>query len=131
VRALPDRADKGKPEKKVQPKPGDLPPNSSDDDGSSDDGSSDGDAAPPPKRELTRKEREQLEAQRDAIPDPEQVAEDMERLRIMREKRALQAAQRIAKEGGVDRYALPEGAVKETYKSPLPEPKKPAAAAAE
>lgn len=97
------RAAKGK---KVQP--GDLPPNSSEDDSSSDDDSSSGSPAPPPRRELTRKEREQLEAQR-AKPDPELVAKELERLKLVREKRAAQAAARIAAEG-FDRFAPPPGA---------------------
>lgn len=93
--------------------PGDMPGSDlsgSDDD---DDSSSDGGPAPPPPRQLTRKEREQLEAQR-AEPDPEQVAADLEKLRLVREKRAAQAAARIAAEG-FDRYAPTPGAPKEEY----------------
>eukprot|EP00307_Rebecca_sp_RCC1486_P010233 CAMPEP_0119409968 /NCGR_PEP_ID=MMETSP1335-20130426/3121_1 /TAXON_ID=259385 /ORGANISM="Chrysoculter rhomboideus, Strain RCC1486" /LENGTH=200 /DNA_ID=CAMNT_0007434429 /DNA_START=54 /DNA_END=656 /DNA_ORIENTATION=- len=101
---------KGKPTKKVQP--GDLPPSDSeddDDDESDDDESDDDDGVPPPPppRQLTRKEREALEAQQ-AKPDPEQVAADMERLRLARERRAKQAAARIAAEG-YDRFAPPPG----------------------
>jgi hypothetical protein len=88
--------------------PGDLPPNSSEDDSSSDDDGSSGSPAPPPRRELTRKEREQLEAQR-AKPDPELVAKELERLKLVREKRAAQAAARIAAEG-FDRFAPTPGA---------------------
>mmetsp|Transcript_13588 Transcript_13588/g.36385 ORF Transcript_13588/g.36385 Transcript_13588/m.36385 type:complete len:201 (-) Transcript_13588:458-1060(-) len=106
---------KGKGKKKVQP--GDLPPSDSEDDsdsdGSDDDSSSDDEPAPPPRRELTRREREALEAQR-AEPDPEQVAAEMERLRIVREKRAAQAAARIAAEG-FDRYAPPPGSAPQAY----------------
>lgn len=103
-------AAKGK-EKVVQP--GDLPPSDSDESGSDDDSSSDDGPAAPPPRQLTRKEREQLEAQR-AAPDPEQVAADLEKLRLVREKRAAQAAARIAAEG-YDRYAPAPGAPKEEY----------------
>mmetsp|Transcript_2680 Transcript_2680/g.7872 ORF Transcript_2680/g.7872 Transcript_2680/m.7872 type:complete len:198 (+) Transcript_2680:80-673(+) len=102
---------KGKPVKKVQP--GDMPPSGSDSDSGSDDGSSSDAGPPPPRRELTRREREALEAQR-AKPDPEQVAAEMERLRIVREKRAAQAAARIAAEG-FDRYAPTPGSKPEPY----------------
>lgn len=107
--------------------PGDLPPSGSDDSESDDDDDSDSGSdaappAPPPKRELTRREREALEAQH-AKPDPEQVAADMERLRLAREKRAQQAAARIASEG-FDRYAPPPGT------APAPNPLAPEGEAA-
>jgi len=98
--------------------PGDMPPSGSDDDDDDDDSDDDDDddddgpSAPPP-RQLTRKEREQLEAQR-AKPDPEQIAADMEKLRLVREKRAAQAAARIAAEG-YDRYAPGAGVSHEEY----------------
>ncbi|KAL1528573.1 hypothetical protein AB1Y20_009914 [Prymnesium parvum] len=54
--------------------------------------------------ELTRKEREQLEAQKAPELDPEQIAADMEKLALVRKRRAEQAAKRIAADGW-DRYA--------------------------
>ena len=73
-----------------------MPPNSSDED----------EAPPPPKGkkgkepapvELTRKEREQLEAQKEAEagPDPETMRKDMERLALIKKRREDQAAKRI------------------------------------
>jgi hypothetical protein len=117
------RAAKGKDKKKVQP--GDLPPSGSDESGSdsgSDDSGSDDGPPPPPPRQLTRKEREALEAQY-AKPDPEQVAKDMEKLRLIREKRAQQAAARISAEG-FDRYAPPPGAAIAAYPLAADEAKK-------
>ena len=49
--------------------------------------------------ELTRKEREQLAAQKPSEPDPEQVSKDMERLALIKKKREQQAADRISKDG--------------------------------
>lgn len=49
--------------------------------------------------QLTRKEREQLEAQKEEEPDPEQIALDMERLAIIKKRREDQAAARIEKDG--------------------------------
>mmetsp|Transcript_39062 Transcript_39062/g.91380 ORF Transcript_39062/g.91380 Transcript_39062/m.91380 type:complete len:168 (-) Transcript_39062:249-752(-) len=78
------------------PNVGMLPPNSSDEDEEDEDE----DKAPVPKAvELTRNEREQLEAQKAAEPDPEQVRKDMERLQMIKKKREEQAANRIEKEG--------------------------------
>jgi hypothetical protein len=74
-------------------RPGELPPNSSDEDESSDD---DEDikphAAPPPRRK------------KDDGTDPEEIAKDMERLRLIKEKREEQRQERIKKEGW-DRFA--------------------------
>ena len=55
-------------------------------------------------RELTRREREQLEAQKVQEPDPETVRKQMEQLELVKKKRAEQAAKRVEKEGW-DRYA--------------------------
>ena len=49
--------------------------------------------------ELTRKEREQLEAQEPEEPDPETIAKDMDRLAIIKKRREDQAAARIEKDG--------------------------------
>ena len=49
--------------------------------------------------QLTRKEREQLEAQKEVEPDPEMMAKDMERLALIKKRREDQAMQRIEKEG--------------------------------
>jgi len=49
--------------------------------------------------ELTRKEREQLEAQKEEEPDPETIAKDMERLAFIKKRREDQAASRIEKDG--------------------------------
>ena len=49
--------------------------------------------------QLTRKEREQLEAQQEEEPDPEQIAKDMERLALIKKRREDQAAARIEKDG--------------------------------
>ena len=93
-----------------------LPPNSSDEEeeeeepkkgkgqsatagmmppGSSDEESDD----EPQQPQLTRKEREQLEAQQEEEPDPEQIAKDMDRLAIIKKRREEQAAARIEKDG--------------------------------
>ena len=48
---------------------------------------------------LTRKEREQLEAQKEAEPDPETISKDMAKLAIIRQKREAAAAARIEKDG--------------------------------
>jgi len=96
--------------------PGDLPPSGSEDedeDSDSESDDSDEDDQGPPQPQLTRREREALEAQR-AKPDPEEVAAELERLRIVRERRAAQAAARIAAEG-FDRYAPPPDAQVASY----------------
>ena len=49
--------------------------------------------------QLTRKEREQLEAQKEEEPDPETIAKDMERLAFIKKRREDQAASRIEKDG--------------------------------
>ena len=49
--------------------------------------------------ELTRKEREQLEAQKEPEADPEMIAKDMERLKLIKEKREAQARKRIETDG--------------------------------
>ena len=49
--------------------------------------------------QLTRKEREQLEAQKPEEPDPETITKDMERLAMIKEKRAKDAERRIANDG--------------------------------
>jgi hypothetical protein len=49
--------------------------------------------------QITRKEREQLEAQKEPEADPEQISKDMERLALIKAKRAKQAADRIEKDG--------------------------------
>ena len=78
-----------------------LPPNSSDEEE---------EAAPAPKSkkgkepaapELTRKEREQLEAQKEAEagPDPETMRKDMERLALIKKRREDQAAKRVETDG--------------------------------
>ena len=93
-----------------------LPPNSSDEEeeeeepkkgkgqsatagmmppGSSDEESDD----EPQQPQLTRMEREQLEAQQEEEPDPEQIAKDMDRLAIIKKRREEQAAARIEKDG--------------------------------
>ena len=83
--------------------PGELPPNSSDEESSSDD---DSDiqphgatpaakaAAPPPRRR--KKDDDEV--------DPEQIAKDMERLKMIKEKREEQRQARIKAEGW-DRFA--------------------------
>jgi hypothetical protein len=52
-----------------------------------------------PQVQLTRKEREQLEAQKEEEPDPEQMAKDMERLALIKKRREDQARARIEKDG--------------------------------
>lgn len=80
------------PQRKVQP--GDLPPNSSEDE------SEEEDLPPKPAPvELTRREREQLEAQKADEPDPEQVAKDLERLALIKKRREEQKAKRIEADG--------------------------------
>lgn len=80
--------------------PGELPPNSSDSESSSDDDSDiqpHGAApakAPPPRRR--KKEDDET--------DPEQIAKDMERLKLIKEKREEQRQARIKTEGW-DRFA--------------------------
>ena len=49
--------------------------------------------------QLTRKEREQLEAQKPEEPDPETITKDMERLAMIKAKRAKDAERRIANDG--------------------------------
>ena len=66
-----------------------MPPGSSDEE--SDD--------EPQQPQLTRKEREQLEAQQEEEPDPEQISKDMDRLAIIKKRREEQAAARIEKDG--------------------------------
>jgi len=68
-----------------------MPPNSSSEESESDD--------EPAQVQLTRREREQLEAQKAAEPDPEQMRKDMEKLALIRAKREADAAKRIAKDG--------------------------------
>lgn len=43
-----------------------------------------------------------------------QLAEEMEKLRLVRERRAAQARARIETDGGVDRYAAGAGALRKT-----------------
>ena len=57
-----------------------------------------------PEKELTRKEREQLEAQKEAVPDPEMVAKQLAQLELVKKRRAEQAQKRIDNDGW-DRYA--------------------------
>eukprot|EP00310_Coccolithus_braarudii_P019369 CAMPEP_0183351996 /NCGR_PEP_ID=MMETSP0164_2-20130417/26744_1 /TAXON_ID=221442 /ORGANISM="Coccolithus pelagicus ssp braarudi, Strain PLY182g" /LENGTH=234 /DNA_ID=CAMNT_0025524321 /DNA_START=35 /DNA_END=740 /DNA_ORIENTATION=- len=80
------------PRRGQNPNAGMLPPNSDEEDDDDDDD-------PAPAVQLTRKEREQLEAQKSEEPSPEQIAKDMERLQMIRDKRAKDAANRIAKDG--------------------------------
>lgn len=68
-----------------------MPPNSSDEEEESED-----DDEPV---QLTRKEREQLAAQKPAEPDPEQISKDMARLEMIKAKRAKDAERRIANDG--------------------------------
>ena len=90
-----------------RPIPGELPPNSSDEDESGSESESDDDdddpllnpharpRAPKPAEPPVEKSQKELEA-------------DMEKLRLVRERRAKEAAERIAREG-YDRF-LPPGA---------------------
>lgn len=54
--------------------------------------------------ELTRKEREQLEAQKEPEVDPEVARKQMAQLELVKKRRAEQAAKRVAADGW-DRYA--------------------------
>jgi hypothetical protein len=73
--------------------PGELPPNSSDEEGSSSDDSEPA-PAPPPRRAKKQ----------DDDADPDQMAKDMERLKLARQQREQQRLKRIEQEGW-DRYA--------------------------
>ena len=48
---------------------------------------------------MTRREREQLEAQKEDEADPEQIAKDMEKLALVKQRREQQRLQRIEKDG--------------------------------
>jgi hypothetical protein len=80
--------------------PGELPPNSSDEDESSS-SEDDSDIRPQSKSAAPAQQRRRP---KDDEPDPEQVAKDMERLKLMKEKREKQRLERIEKEGW-DRFS--------------------------
>jgi hypothetical protein len=77
--------------------PGELPPNSSDEEEDSD---SDDDIAPHGAAVTDAPRRRKNEEE----PDPEEIAKDMERLKLIKEKREQQRLERIRKEGW-DRFA--------------------------
>ena len=90
-----------------RPVPGSLPPNSESDDDSESDDESDLLAMMAP-REKTKPDEpspDEILAQK----SKKQLDAEMEKLRLVRERRAAQAKTRIEADGGVDRYAVGVG----------------------
>ena len=89
-----------------RPAPGSLPPNSSDEDSESEDDDSDLLAMMAPReKKPTEPSADEVLAQK----SKKQLAAEMEKLRLVRERRAAQAKARIEADGGVDRYAVGAG----------------------
>jgi hypothetical protein len=101
-----ETAEKPVKEQPRRPVPGELPPNSSDEDDSGSESESESDDDPllnPHARPKASKVAEPAIAK-----SQKELEADMEKLKLVREKRAKEAAERIAREG-YDRY-LPPGA---------------------
>jgi hypothetical protein len=94
--------------------PGDLPPNSSDEE---EDSESDEEVAPQGAVAAEAPRRRKNEEE----PDPEEIAKDMERLKLIKEKREQQRLERIRKEGW-DRFAPVTGTNKPPDSRPQDHP---------
>lgn len=75
-----------------------MPPSDSDDE-SDDEVAPLPKGKPPPGYEMTRREREQLKAQKEPVLDPEELAKNMEKLAMVKKRREDQRLKRIATDG--------------------------------